>query len=78
MSEQTSSVHNPFMLMLEPEVVIAMMEKSERLAALNRHTCRPLDRVTPSNPTGAPLIAGADADADLADLDDIDLADDAE
>lgn len=39
---------NPFLLMMNPEIVIAAMEKSERLAALNRHTCRPLDRVLPT------------------------------
>lgn len=50
MSEQ-SSVHNPFMLMLNPEVVLAAMEKSERLAQLNRHMCRPLDRVAPGTPS---------------------------
>ena len=45
---------NPFMLMINPEVVLAAMAKSERLGQLNRHLCRPLDRlVTP----------GADANA---------------
>ena len=60
MSEQ-SSVHNPFMLMLNPELVFAAVEKSERLAQLNRHQCRPLDKVLPGTPTkdGA---AGDDAD----------------
>jgi hypothetical protein len=43
---QTSAVENPFMLMLNPEVVIAAMERSERLSQLNRHLCRPLDRPT--------------------------------
>ncbi len=39
---------NPFMLMINPEVVLAAMAKSERLGQLNRHLCRPLDRlVTP-------------------------------
>jgi hypothetical protein len=51
MSEQALA-HNPFMLMLNPEVVIAAMEKSEELAQLNRHHCRPLDRVTMQNPNG--------------------------
>lgn len=45
MSEQYVSL-NPFMLMLQPEVVIAAMERSERLNQLNRHLCRPLDRQT--------------------------------
>jgi hypothetical protein len=41
---QTSQVPNPFMLMLNPEVVLAAVEASERLSQLNRHLCRPLDR----------------------------------
>ena len=52
--------HNPFMLMLNPEVVIAAMEKSEKLAQLNRHHCRPLDRVTLQNPNGDAVVAEAD------------------
>ena len=60
MSEQTLA-HNPFMLMLNPEVVIAAMEKSEKLAQLNRHHCRPLDRVTMQNPNGdAALVEEAE------------------
>ncbi len=47
---ELSIAHNPFMLMLNPEVVIAAMEKSEKLAQLHRHHCRPLDRVTLQNP----------------------------
>jgi hypothetical protein len=45
---QSVAVGNPFMLMLNPEVVLAAVEKSERLSQLNRHLCRPLDRATPS------------------------------
>ncbi len=41
---QTAPERNPFLLMLNPEVVLAAVEKSERLGALNRHLCRPLDR----------------------------------
>lgn len=53
MAHQTP-IRNPFMLMLQPEVVLAAIENSERLSQLNRHLCRPLDRlVTP----------GADANA---------------
>ena len=39
---------NPFMLMLNPEVILAAVEKSERLSQLNRHLCRPLDRPAPA------------------------------
>lgn len=41
---QESQARNPFMLMIEPEVVLAAIENSERLGRLNRHLCRPLDR----------------------------------
>lgn len=41
---QQSQVPNPFMLMVQPEVVLAAIENSERLGRLNRHLCRPLDR----------------------------------
>ncbi len=58
---QTTALHNPFMLMINPEVVFAAMEKSERLSQLDRHLCRPLDRITP---VGATTDAATDAAAD--------------
>ena len=62
---QQSQVRNPFMLMVEPEVVLAAIENSERLGRLNRHLCRPLDRhqapVSPASQDGAD---GADDDRD--------------
>jgi hypothetical protein len=61
MSHQTP-VGNPFMLMLNPEVVLAAMESSPRLNQLNRHLCRPLDRPTPAAPT-----AGAETVTDEGD-----------
>ena len=48
---QQVSPRNPFMLMLHPEVVLAAVEKSERLGKLNRHLCRPLDRPVPGGPS---------------------------
>ena len=51
---QNASARNPFMLMINPEVVLAAVEKSERLGQLNRHLCRPLDRPAP---TGAKAVA---------------------
>ena len=41
----TASQRNPFMLMMNPEVVLAAIEKSEHLGQLNSHMCRPLDRI---------------------------------
>jgi hypothetical protein len=39
---QESLAHNPFMMMLSPETVIAAMERSEKLGRLNRRMCYPL------------------------------------
>ncbi len=61
---QHVSPPNPFMLMLNPEVVLAAIEKSERLGQLNRHLCRPLDRPVPAAPGGE--AATRDDDEDLA------------
>ena len=46
---QSATVRNPFMLMISPEVVVAAMEKSERLGQLNRHLFRPLDKPAPGS-----------------------------
>ncbi len=51
-----ASQRNPFMLMIHPEVVLAAIEKSERLGQLNRHLCRPLDRPTTGGTSGAPAV----------------------
>ena len=63
---QTTAVRNPFMLMTEPEVVLAAIEKSERLSQLNRHLCRPLDR---------PVLGNRRAEQN--DSEDVDTDDDA-
>ncbi len=60
---QTSSQHNPFMLMIAPEVILAAIEKSERLGKLNRHLCRPLDRPMPT-PAGARTATSPAVDAE--------------
>jgi len=43
------TARNPFLLMINPEVVLAAVEKSERLGQLNRQLCRPLDRPLPAS-----------------------------
>lgn len=59
--ETTTAERNPFMLLVQPEAVLAAIEKSERLESLNRHLCRPLDRPAPG--TARPEADGApDAD----------------
>lgn len=57
---QAAPEHNPFMLMINPEVVLAAMAKSERLGQLNRQLCRPLDRV---GPPGSGVNSPAEDDA---------------
>lgn len=46
---QETLVHNPFMMMLRPDVVLAAVERSEKLGRLNRRLCHPLDRPVPSS-----------------------------
>jgi hypothetical protein len=46
-------IANPFMLLVNPEVVLAAVEKSEHLNNLNRHTCRPLDKPMPGTVVAA-------------------------
>ncbi len=50
---QRAAERNPFMLMINPEVVLAAVERSERLGQLNRHLCRPLDRPAPGQAANA-------------------------
>lgn len=55
---QHSQVRNPFMLMLQPEVVLAAIENSERLGRLSRRLCRPLDHQ-------GQALAGAGSEPDM-------------
>lgn len=54
---------NPFMLMVSPEVVLAAMEKSERLSQLKRQLCRPLDKPAPAAAGGTALDVADELDA---------------
>lgn len=67
MSHLTPEV-NPFMLLVHPEAVFTAVENSERLNRLNRHLCRPLDRVV--GPQGAATAGATDdeTDQDLSDV----------
>ncbi len=66
---QQSQVRNPFMLMLQPEVVLAAIQNSERLERLNRHLCRPLDQQHIS------FTASASAGKAMSQLDETDETD---
>lgn len=56
---------NPFAQMMDPQAVIAAVERSERLQALQSRVCRPLDR--PLGPVEADGEAASfDASVDAA------------
>jgi hypothetical protein len=59
----SAQARNPFLLMISPEVVLAAVERSERLGQLNRQLCRPLDRPTPASSSARAAVS----DDDLAD-----------
>jgi hypothetical protein len=52
---QQHPVSDPFALMMDPQSVIQAMERSDRLARLQRRVCHPLDK-----PLIAPKVAEAD------------------
>lgn len=63
--KQETLAHNPFMMMLRPDVVLAAVERSEKLGRLNRRLCHPLDRPVPANGNrSADASDAADADRD--------------
>ena len=64
---QTASQLNPFMLLLHPEIVLAAIEKSERLGQLSRQLCRPLDRVIAASAEGVADPADEGEGDDLTD-----------
>ena len=62
---QETLASNPFMLMLNPEVVLAAMERSAMLGGLNRRTCHPLDRPVPTGLPAAERTGSKAADRDV-------------
>lgn len=50
MQHTPDSIANPFALLIDPQTVLAALDRSERLGRLNSRICRPLDK---------PLIAHA-------------------
>jgi len=44
MMKNTAYAANPFSLMMEPELVLQSMERSEQLRGLRRHKLHPLDK----------------------------------
>jgi hypothetical protein len=65
---------NPFALMLNPQAVLARIGASDRLERLQRHVCRPLDKVmlgaTPDGDDAVePLTASQTAERPLTESD---------
>jgi hypothetical protein len=72
------SLSNPFVMMTDPETILAAVERSERLNRLSSRVYRPLDR--PLIPkVGAKALADFDREIDDAVIEDdaIDLLEDA-
>jgi hypothetical protein len=61
---------NPFMLMMDPQTVFAAVERSERLARLQRRVCRPLDKIPVAMAQDPALAGGAPISADQDDAED--------
>lgn len=55
--ETTIEAINPFALMTSPEMVFALIERSDRLARLKSTICRPLDKPRPEKPTAVDVRA---------------------
>jgi len=67
---QSTTRANPFVMMTNPETILAAVERSERLNRLNRKVYRPLDR--PLIPkVGAKDLAEFDHEIDVAIEDDV-------
>lgn len=62
---EAKTLSNPFVMMTDPETILAAVERSERLNLLSRRVYRPLDR--PLIPkVGAKDITAFDSEIDSA------------
>ncbi len=65
----TTAALNPFSLMMEPELVLQTMERSQQLRGLRRHKLRPLDKpLIPYTKEALANRAAYDAAIDAEDL----------
>lgn len=58
---------NPFGLMMDPQAILAAVERSERLGRLERRICRPLDKPLIPRVPGSCAVIEADAHEDAED-----------
>jgi hypothetical protein len=69
MMNTTALTLNPFSLMMEPELVLQTMERSQQLRSLRRHKLRPLDKpLIPYTKEALASRAAFDAAIDAEDL----------
>lgn len=62
---------NPFSLMMEPELVLQTMERSQQLRGLRRHKVRPLDKpIIPLTKEAMATRAAFDAAIDAEEMED--------
>ncbi|MDZ7937131.1 MAG: hypothetical protein U5M53_02140 [Rhodoferax sp.] len=67
----TAADVNPFSLMMEPELVLQTMERSQQLRGLRRHKLRPLDKpLIPLTKEAVAARAAFDAAIDADDFED--------
>ena len=67
--KNTATDLNPFSLMMEPELVLQTMERSQQLRGLRRHKLRPLDKpLIPYTKEALASRAAYDAAIDAEDL----------
>lgn len=67
----TAADLNPFSLMMEPELVLQTMERSQQLRGLRRHKLRPLDKpLIPYTKEAVAARAAFDAAIDADDFED--------
>jgi hypothetical protein len=71
MTDTTLAI-NPFSLMMEPELVLQTMERSQQLRGLRRHKLRPLDKpLIPYTAEALAARAAYDAAIDAEDFEDV-------
>lgn len=70
--KNTAAALNPFSLMMEPELVLQTMERSQQLRGLRRHKLRPLDKpLIPYTQEALAQRAAYDAAIDAEDFENV-------
>lgn len=69
--DKQQPVSDPFALMMDPQAVVQAMERSDRLARLQRRVCRPLDKpvITPAGNEREAFDSAIDTQAEASEED---------